>query len=520
MANYRACVPSCGLFAVAFAVCNCGGGPGSGRTTGTAGTTGSAGTTGAAGTTGSAATSGAAGTTGGGGVTGSAGITGSGGGGGFIGGTGGAGTSDICVPNTMPNCGAALCGNGAIDTCSVPSGVGPCPTISVTEACDGSNFRGDTCAAHRFGSGTLTCSSLCTVDTSSCVDCGAGPKIASCGNAPFTSTPGAVGIAATSSEVGIAWMGSTTPRVVTFERLSPTLQTLSTTRIQDPGFVSLVDVRVASLPSGWVITWLTDSELLIHTMDASGRDLGRTTVDTNSGSSSVFASRSDGGPLIVWQVGDVVKSAIIAADGRSLTTPRQLPFMPSRGFPSSRSMTAAYAGGAFYVAAPAYDAADPPMRMVRIETDGTVGTGVDVLPGTGAKQLTVVAGADDLRVVYRKPVASGSTDSAIIFQKIAATGASASDPIVLATPSFYDGASGAFAFGTDTVAVLSTAGPGTLDGVRIGGNGQIATPLFPIMGSWRGLAGHVAEQNVARVGSDIVALWYTSSGIRLARVTP
>ncbi len=514
MTNGRACLTGCGLFAVTFAIWSCGGGLGSGRTTGTAGTTG------AAATTGTAATSGDAGTTGGGGVTGSAGITGSGGDGGFIGGTGGAGISDNCSLSVNLSCPASLCGNSAIDTCVVQAGVGACPAVTILEPCDGSNFRGDTCAAHRFGSGTLTCSSICTVDTSSCVDCGAGPKIASCGNAPFTSTPLAVGIAATSSEVGIAWMGSTTPHVVTFERLSPTLQTLSTTRIQDPGFVSLVDVRVASLPSGWVITWLTDSELLIHTMDASGRDLGRTTVDTNSGSSSVFASRSDGGPLIVWQVGDVVKSAIIAADGRSLTTPRQLPFMPSHGFPDSRSMTAAYASGAFYVVAPAYDAADPPMRMVRIETDGTVGTGVDVLPGAGAKQLTVVAGADDLRVVYRKPVASGSTDSAIVFQKIAATGASASGPVVLATGSSYDGASGAFAFGTDTVAVLSTAAPGTLDGVRIGGNGQIATPLFPIMGSWSGLAGHVAEQNVARVGSDIVGLWYTSTGIRLARVTP
>ena len=225
-------------------------------------------------------------------------------------------------------------------------------------------------------------------------------------------------------------MDSTTTRV-TFERLSPTLQTLSTTRVQDPGFVSLVDVRVASLPSGWVIAWLTDSELLIHTMDASGRDLGRTKVD-NSGS-ALFASRSDGGPLIVWQVGDVVKSAIIAADGRSLTTPRPLPFAPPHGFPSSRSTTAAYAAGAFYFVAPAYDAADPPMRMVRIETDGTVGTAVDVLPGAGPKQLTLVAGADDLRVVYRGPVVSGGTDSTIFFQKIAATGASASDPVALAT---------------------------------------------------------------------------------------
>jgi len=219
---------------------------------------------------------------------------------------------------------------------------------------------------------------------------------------------------------------------------------------------------------------------------------------------------------MVWEVGTTMKAAVLASDGRSLTTPRQLPF-DGRGITAT---TAAYVGGAFYVVAPVEDSANPPLRMVRISTDGTVGTVVDVLPGANAKKLVLAAGAEDLRVVYRGPIAGGSTDTATYFQKITSNGASASDPVVLTTASDLDEAAGAFAFAADTVAVLSNLGAGRLDGIRIGGNGQIATPLFPMMSVPSGLAGHITEQNVARVGSDIVALWYTTSGIRLARVTP
>ena len=46
------------------------------------------------------------------------------------------------------------------------------------------------------------------------------------------------------------------------------------------------------------------------------------------------------------------------------------------------------------------------------------------------------------------------------------------------------------------------------------------TPLFRIMGLPSGLAGHITEQKLARVGSDIVSPWHTERQIRLARVTP
>ena len=46
------------------------------------------------------------------------------------------------------------CGNGFIDQSS--------------ESCDGSDFDGKTCQSLGFASGTLTCTSRCQLDTSSC----------------------------------------------------------------------------------------------------------------------------------------------------------------------------------------------------------------------------------------------------------------------------------------------------------------------------------------------------------------
>jgi len=504
-----------GLFAVAMLVIwNCGGKDGAG-TTGAAGTTGVAGTVGTAGTSGDAGVSGSAGR---GGVTGVAGVTGVG------------GSPTVCIPQAPANCGIDLCGNGKIDTCDVPSGIGPCPTISFTEVCDGTHFGTDTCAAHGYGSGNLSCGTACTVETSSCVDCATGSKIASCGNAPLDTRPDAVAIAGNGNEIGIASLGHTVSAqpTLTFARLSATLQLVSTTAIQDDAFASggtsVVDVRLAPLPSGWVMAAWVNQELFIHTLDATGKDLGRTTVEmvpSNAESiseSALFAARGDGGPLMVWLNGrGTLHAAVVAADGRSVTTPRVLPLEAD-----ITNTSAVYMGGAFYVAAVVGNGLSGSLRMVRIETDGTVGaasTVVDVLPGVTTNDATLASGADDLRLVYVGQAVDGGP-AGIVLQKIAATGASASSPVTLPAAAEYDHACGAVAFGADTVVLLCDGGEGALGAVRVGANGQIVTPPFRIMGLPTGLAGHITEQKLARVGSDIVSAWYTDSQIRLARVTP
>ena len=438
------------------------------------------------------------------------------------GGSGVAGSPNVCIPKAPINCGEASCGNGTIDTCNTACGIGPCATISFTEACDGTQLGSDTCAAHGYGSGALACKNDCTIDTSACVDCATGPRIATCGDAPFAAMPGPLAIAGTSSELGIAWTGGPGASL-SFVRLSSTLQLLSSTPIDDGSMMSgfrYADVRLAPLPAGWLIAASDSYQARLYALDGAGKFLGVTTLDMDATGRSpigaaVFAPRADGGPLVVWQVGTGLRAAVVAADGRSATTPRALPF---DGY--GDRTTAVYAGGAFYVVTPVSSATNPwPLRMVRIETDGTVGAAaavVDVLPGSGAANAAFVAGGDDLRLIYEAPVTSGAIDMRMYFQKVATNGAPGSDRVSLTDSYGYFRVSGAFAYGADTAAVMASSSA-SLGVARVGAGGQVVTPLFKIMAAPSGVAG---GQLAARVGSDIVAAWYTANGIRLARVTP
>src|SRR5690606_16105294 len=70
--------------------------------------------------------------------------------------------SDL-APNACRNdCQPARCGDGVIDD---------------GEECDGENFGGKTCGDYEFATGSLTCTSSCTIDTSACtgaIVCGDG----------------------------------------------------------------------------------------------------------------------------------------------------------------------------------------------------------------------------------------------------------------------------------------------------------------------------------------------------------
>ncbi len=83
------------------------------------------------------------------------------------GGGGGSCASNIPPEMTPPVCGWPKCGNGVRDSCSLPWGGCPTP-FPVTEACDGADLGGDTCQAHGFTSGTLSCLSYCAVDLGGC----------------------------------------------------------------------------------------------------------------------------------------------------------------------------------------------------------------------------------------------------------------------------------------------------------------------------------------------------------------
>ena len=66
---------------------------------------------------------------------------------------------------------------------------------------------------------------------------------------------------------------------------------------------------------------------------------------------ALFAPRADGGPLMVWQVGNGLRSARSSPPtGASATAPRALPFDAQ-----ITQTSAVYVGGAFYVVASVRD---------------------------------------------------------------------------------------------------------------------------------------------------------------------
>ncbi|MEM3074727.1 MAG: LamG-like jellyroll fold domain-containing protein [Candidatus Pacearchaeota archaeon] len=77
---------------------------------------------------------------------------------------------------SVESCGNGICGFGE-DVLSCPQ---DCPSIcgdnvkSGTEQCDGNAFGGATCQSLGFTSGTLSCSSSCTISTSNCISGGGG----------------------------------------------------------------------------------------------------------------------------------------------------------------------------------------------------------------------------------------------------------------------------------------------------------------------------------------------------------
>ena len=170
----------------------------------------------------------------------------------------------VCPPlPPAPGCGVALCGNGSIDMCQVASGPG-CPTSSQSEECDGDQFGGDTCARRGYGSGNLSCTSVCTIDDTTCAEClSIGNPLVACGPAPIAFPSLATfALAATDTEVGLAQVDSNlnngTTRL-TFSRLDRTLGVITGTGLEDTGQpgplqnASIDSVAVAPMTSGWLV---------------------------------------------------------------------------------------------------------------------------------------------------------------------------------------------------------------------------------------------------------------------------
>jgi hypothetical protein len=450
-----------------------------------------------------------------------------------VGGASGTGAEHPCFsrpPLENPNCLAPLCGTGAIDSCTLGAAFGACPELKATEVCDGADLGGRTCETRGFGSGTLRCAPDCAdLDWSGCKECSAiDSTLLHCGDAPLSVTSIMVGIAATDTEVALAWMerdGADRP-VLGFARLSPNLDVLSTSRVPDASLDLISSLQVAALPSGWVVAGRGDPDLVLHAFDAMGQPLQRSTVDTYLGEvvqeDFTIAPRPDGGPLLVWfNENRTMRAAIVAADGRSTSAPVNL----ATGELANSAPSVAWIGGAFYVAVVLQRPTnDHQLHLKRVDGNGAVVAAFDALPGVIVWDPTLVARADDVRVVFDgpvgPPVAGMDPPWAMQWQRFDAIGNAVGEPVRF--PSEFAWGRGV-AFGADTSLLLLGFGErASLVSARLASDGHSVTPIRKFAGgntigeSW----GHA----IVRRGSDVVVLWYYDQSpvpgrrVQLARI--
>jgi hypothetical protein len=540
--------------ALSLALLGCGGGrgtlggqPDGGRAGATAGTGAAGGLDGSAGTTG---TGGVAGTGGvGAGVAGMAGVGGIAGTGGSSPGT--AGTTymppfpgETCGgpgPSPSPLCGAAACGNGKRDTCDVPY-LGFCPMASykATEECDGLEFGDDSCGRRGYGSGAITCRADCTANADACRECmpPGGPLVA-CKDAPFvTPWPGAVDLAASNDGYGLAWTGledmDNDKGTLTFERLSPALERLGTTALEDKAhtatplpYRSIMGTAVVALVSGWVVAVVGEPDVFFHAVDAQGTDFGRVTVEQVEPSHFgvhpwiAMAPRANGGPLLVWASEKIARVALLAADGRSATPLFDLPL---DGLIVTSRPSAVFAGDAFYVIFQVFNLNTmfEGFRLVRVGTDGLASKVADIVPEGFAAFPMFVAGASDLRLIYDGTAPGGvpGEDQVILWRRLGFGGDFVSPAVVLARPPLYLNPSPAVALGDDTAVLLGGMDWHALGMARVAGDGKIVTPAAQIARTRFGIETYA----LARRGNEVVAAWNASTTkagrIGLARLTP
>jgi hypothetical protein len=484
------------------------------------------------GAAGAAGIMGAAGQGGRGGIGGFGGFVSTGGqsGRGGVGGEfGTAGTGQVYCPPAAPVCGAALCGNGKVDTC-VPVQPPACQRLMTAEGCDGSDFGGESCLTHHFSSGNLSCGSDCTVDASGCSECVPGPSVIRCGLAPFAALPvSAFGLAATDNEVALATINydMSGTQSLTFTRMTPDLNGVSVTFVDDPPQPGplLQGTAVAPLASGWVVA-ICGPGIYIHTFDANGVDKGRAVVaagptDGYGCAYPVTAAGPGGQVLLAWLDDLGVHATVIAADGRSFSPPQTIVASPL-AVPSDLP-TAAWIADAFYVAAsvsppPNFDVVD--LRIMRVAADGQVSIFGDNFPGFyGGASLA--SGASDLRVVYggAPPQGGAPGDSNVLWQRIGPDDHELGAVSLATNPPYY-GRSLAVAFGDTTVVLVGGYSGQALGLTRLALDGQVLTPVHDVIAGpdyW------MQWWDMARRGPDVIVGWLRQdqqSLVGLARLSP
>ena len=445
----------------------------------------------------------------------------------------------LCVPAppSAPPCGAALCGNGTIDTCT--TGDQFMPTVS--EQCDGLASIAashQTCASLGFADGgTLGCTAQCSLDTTRCDRCAHGsPHVIGCTGLPDP-TLGGFPLATSSDEIMVAGVYATsTGRAVRLVRFAGDLSLLWVSGCFGPGNVA--SVAIARSPSGYILAVGTEqpNTLQIYPLatDGSIRGSVRTVaVQSDAGTayvpavSPLLASRMvgggspGGGPLLVYTAtlpyaplgsnGETRTAVLLKDDGADETTPVNLPGT----FVFSDRASGVFVGDGFL-----YAQEQEPYPS----TAGVWHIGLDGALGAGQTPSGTVRIAESPSLAWTGTAAyftfasydpMGLSAPYLAWMRLSVTGA----PLGPATPlagSNDQPYSAALAVGEDLLALTTgTSGAGVYAQRFAADGGLVDTPFA--VGTLDGVLGN--QSRLALLGSVPIAAW--SDGVlSLARLSP
>lgn len=439
-----------------------------------------------------------------------------------------AGACRVEAPARAPVCPATTCGNGARDRCMQcnPCGrggpgidAGPPPPwdagvccAEATEACDGADLNGVTCASLGYRGGTLGCDGACGHDTRACDACADPEARGVCRSAGVTSLDAQdLALAVNGDRVALAWVeGRSHVGVALLDR---GLNVLRETPCA--GFAGARAVALTATRAGFLLAVETPSGVRLTPLALDGTLAAQGATITN-GYAPLLAPGPSGDALLVYTTEGAVTRAVRATPEGAVTRTQATLFTDVTE-PEYGSVTRA--GDGWLVA----------MRVRGVEV---VRVGLDL--SVGAPQRPAGSDTEYPQVVWSGTRAAmtwaafGGPNLSVNLAELTPTGALAGPVRVFASPvsaTRYFNVAPVAAVGDDLAVLLGThtgrtGASGRLDLVR-----ENALPLMrvttprPVTRSPE-LASHY---RVAALENTAVVAWIgegTPRRIGLARLTP
>jgi hypothetical protein len=409
-------------------------------------------------------------------------------------------------------CGAALCGNGVIDSCQScggpggggrggqggpggpppPFGDGGCTTVS--EQCDDAQLGGGSCTGLGYAGGTLACSSGCTWDASVCSTCAPTSSGAGCMLAPQAE---GVSVGASATELGFAWIAHGGGcDGVRFDVYGTDLSHKS-----ESACLSTCDadvVAVGATPTGWLVGIVSHAGLEILSLDASGTLRGTPRIIPGAGA-PIFASNPGGQPLLMWSMAPHQDGyvALLADDG-SEVHPSALAFSTTV---EAHRGDAVFCGDGFLVGERASVGRDT-IGIRHVGMDGSLGPVQTPAPGYAEYPQLAWTGSEG-RLMYGQ---FSSSQDGMYWTRLDATGATIGTTVLVGPyPDTY-ARSPIVAEGTDTLALIDGSSGG-LRLVHVSSAGVVTAPTTVALNG-------VAEQKMVLAGGHAFAAWLENSGMQ------